>query len=35
MDYDVRKDSLLSENEPQKVEIYITAKKILADVILA
>ncbi len=28
MDYDARKDSLLSEQESEKVEIYFTAKNL-------
>lgn len=35
MDYDARKDSLQSEQESEKVEIYITAKKISAEIITA
>jgi hypothetical protein len=35
MDYDARKDSLQSEQESEKVEIYITAKKISANTITA
>jgi hypothetical protein len=35
MDYNARKDSLQSEQESEHVEIYITAKKISADIVIA
>ena len=35
MDYDARKDSLLSEQESEKVEIYLSAKNIPASMVVA
>ena len=34
MDYDARKDSLLSEQESEKVEIYVVCRKINVPVLI-
>ena len=34
MDYDARKDSLLSEQESEKVEIYVTCRKMGVSVVV-